>query len=365
MDRRQHDTQARGPIMALPIPFDYVPMNARLVDEIPSTGQWQYEPKWDGFRCLAFRDGTRVELRSKSGQPLGRYFPELVAALQALKAPRFVLDGEIVIPVGEGLSFDQLLQRIHPAESRIRKLSVEYPCSFIIFDLLVDPNGKSFAQKPLADRRKALEIFARKHLKASHRIALSPATTDVKQAKKWFAKVGGALDGIIAKRTELPYQSDNRDGMVKVKRKRTADCVVGGFRYAKNSKVLGSLLLGLYDTEGLLHHVGFCSAIKADERKRLTPQVEKLVESPGFTGRAPGGPSRWSTERSGEWEPLKPKLVVEVEYDHFTSGRFRHGTSLVRWRPDKAPRQCMMKQVELEQAAMPLRLAQCSPQDFD
>jgi ATP-dependent DNA ligase len=343
--------------MALPIPYDYVPMNARLVDEIPAGGHWQYEPKWDGFRCLAFRDGTRVELRSKSGQPLGRYFPELVAELQKLKAAKFVLDGEIVIPVGQGLSFDQLLQRIHPAESRIRKLSVEYPSAFIVFDLLVDADGKSLVDKPLADRRKALEAFMRKHGKGVSRLALSPATDDVKQAKKWFAKVGGALDGIIAKRAELPYQSDNRDGMVKVKRRRSADCVVGGFRYASKGKVLGSLLLGLYDDEGLLNHVGFCSAIKADERKRLTPELEKLIEPPGFTGNAPGGPSRWSTERSTEWKPLKTKLVVEVEYDHFTTGRFRHGTHLVRWRPDKAPRQCTMKQVEQEQSAMPLKLA--------
>jgi ATP-dependent DNA ligase len=344
--------------MALPIRFDYAPMNARLVDEIPSSGQWQYEPKWDGFRCLAFRDGTRVELRSKSGQPLGRYFPELVATLRELKPSKFVLDGEIVIPVGRGLSFDQLLQRIHPAESRVRKLSVEFPSSFIVFDLLVDADGRSLVGKPLSTRRKVLEAFAKKFINGLHGIAVSPATADVKQAKRWFAKVGGALDGIVAKRVELPYQSDNRDGMVKVKRKRTADCVVGGFRYGKNSKVLGSLLLGLYDKDGLLHHVGFCSAIKADERKRLTPKLKKLVERPGFTGRAPGGPSRWSTERSGEWEPLKTKLVVEVEYDHFNAGRFRHGTSLVRWRPDKAPRQCTMKQVEQEQAAMPLRLAQ-------
>ena len=343
--------------MALPIPFEYAPMNARLVDEIPETGEWQYEPKWDGFRCLAFRDGTRVELRSKSGQPLGRYFPELVATLREIKASRFVLDGEIVIPVGQGLSFDQLLQRIHPAESRIRKLSVEFPASFIVFDLLVDAAGESLAAAPLTERRAALEAFARKYLKGVSRLALSPATHDVRQARKWFAKVGGALDGIIAKRAELPYQSDNRDGMVKVKRHRTADCVIGGFRYASKGKVLGSLLLGLYDTDGLLHHVGFCSAIKADERKRLTGELEKLVEAPGFTGRAPGGPSRWSTERSTEWQPLKPKLVVEVEYDHFTAGRFRHGTHLVRWRPDKAPRQCTMKQVEQEQTAMPLRLA--------
>jgi ATP-dependent DNA ligase len=344
--------------MALPIPLAYAPMNARLVDEIPEHGDWQYEPKWDGFRCLAFRDGARVELQSKSGQPLARYFPELVGTLGKLKANKFVLDGEIVIPVGRGLSFDQLLQRIHPAESRIRKLSVEYPASFIVFDLLVDANGKRLTESPLPKRRAALEAFWRKYLKGVHAIALSPATTDVKQARKWFAKVGGALDGIIAKRADVPYQSDNRDGMVKVKRKRTADCVVGGFRYARNEKIIGSLLLGLYDDKGLLNHVGFCSAIKTDERRRLTPQLEKLIEPPGFTGNAPGGPSRWSTERSTEWQSLKSKLVVEVEYDHFTAGRFRHGTHLVRWRPDKAPRQCTMKQVEQEQAAMPLKLAQ-------
>ena len=344
--------------MALPIPLDYAPMNARLVDEIPDEGEWQYEPKWDGFRCLAFRDGSRVELQSKSGQPLGRYFPEMVAALRELKATKFVVDGEIVVPVGRGLSFGQLLQRIHPAESRVRKLSVESPAAFIAFDLLVDAEGALLTGEALTARRKALEAFARKYFKGASRLALSPATTDVRQARKWFAKVGGALDGIIAKRADMPYQSDNRDGMVKVKRKRTADCVVGGFRYASKGKVLGSLLLGLYDADGLLNHVGFCSAIKADERKRLTPELEKLIGPPGFTGNAPGGPSRWSTERSTEWQPLKTKLVVEVEYDHFTAGRFRHGTHLVRWRPDKSPRQCTMKQVEQEQAAMPLRLAQ-------
>src|SRR5688500_12671061 len=343
--------------MALPIPFEYEPMNARLVDEVPEAGDWRYEPKWDGFRCLAFRDGTQIELRSKSGQPLGRYFPEVVAALRELPASKFVLDGEIVVPLAQGLSFDQLLQRIHPAPTRIRKLSVETPASFIVFDLLVDADGRLLTDEPLSARRAALDAFARKHLKNAPRVALSPSTDDVRQARKWFAKVGGALDGIVAKRADLPYQSGNRDGMVKVKRHRSADCVVGGFRYATKGKVIGSLLLGLYDTDGLLHHVGFCSAIKADERKRLTPELEKLVEPPGFTGRAPGGPSRWSTERSTEWQPLKPVLVVEVEYDHFTAGRFRHGTHLVRWRPDKAPKQCTMKQVEQEQAAMPLRLA--------
>ncbi len=344
--------------MALPIAFEYEPMNARLVHEMPEEGAWRYEPKWDGFRCLAFRDGSKVELRSKSGQPLGRYFPELVAALGELAPSKFVLDGEIVIPIGQGLSFDQLLQRIHPAPSRIRKLSVEFPGTFIVFDLLVDANGTRLTDQPLSARRDALEAFSRKHLRGASRIALSPSTDDPRQARKWFAKVGGALDGIVAKRADVPYQSGNRDGMVKVKRHRTADCVVGGFRYASKGKVVGSLLLGLYDTDNLLHHIGFCSAMKADERKRLTPELEALVKPPGFTGRAPGGPSRWSTERSTEWQPLATKLVVEIEYDHFTAGRFRHGTRLVRWRPDKAPKQCTMKQVEQEQMAMPMKLAQ-------
>jgi ATP-dependent DNA ligase len=343
--------------MALPIRFDFEPMNARLVDAIPDDGNWIYEPKWDGFRCLAFRDGTRVELRSKSGQPLGRYFPELVGALQALGPSKFVLDGEIVVPIGDGLSFDQLLQRIHPAASRIRKLAMEFPATLIVFDLLVDADGTSLVNEPLSTRREALTAFARKHLNNSPRYAVSPSTGDVRQARKWFSTVGGALDGIVAKRADLPYQSGNRDGMVKVKRRRTADCVVGGFRYATKGGVIGSLLLGLYDADGLLHHVGFCSTIKADERKRLTPELGALVTPPGFTGRAPGGPSRWSAARSAEWQPLATKLVVEVEYDHFTAGRFRHGTHLVRWRPDKAPKQCTMAQVEHEASVMPLRLA--------
>jgi ATP-dependent DNA ligase len=347
----RHELRYRTKDMALPISFDYAPMNARLVDDVPEGGEWQYEPKWDGFRCIAFRDGSQIELRSKSGQTLGRYFPEIVAALANLKAKKFALDGEIVVPVGQGLSFDQLLQRIHPAESRIRKLSAEFPATFILFDVLVDPRGKSLTDVPLSDRRDMLEDFAKKYAGNSERLALSPATTDIKQARKWFAKVGGALDGIVAKRTDIPYQSDNRDGMVKIKRHRTADCVVGGFRYASKEKVIGSLLLGLFDDKGLLNHVGFCSAIKAAERKRLTPKLEELVSPPGFTGQAPGGPSRWSTDRSTKWEPLKPKLVVEVGYDHYTAGRFRHGTQLIRWRPDKAPKQCTMKQVEEEESA--------------
>ena len=342
--------------MPLPLKTDYAPMDALAVADIPNGDGWQYEPKWDGFRCLAFRDGDRIELQSKKGQPLARYFPELVDALGHVKARKFVLDGEIVVPVGKALSFDDLLQRIHPAESRIRRLSVERPATLVVFDLLVDERGRSLANLPLIERRVRLESFAKK-FKGSDRIVLSPATRDVRAARKWLAGVGAALDGVIAKRLDVPYQSGNREGMVKVKRMRSADCVVGGFRYGTKSTLVGSLLLGLYNDQGLLDHVGFCSTIRATDKPALTKKLEKLIKPPGFTGRAPGGPSRWSTKRSTEWEPLDPKLVVEVQYDHFTSARFRHGTKFLRWRPDKAPRQCTMKQVEQESKVSPLRFA--------
>lgn len=339
----------------LPINPPYPPMEALTESEIPTGPEWQYEPKWDGFRCLAFRDGLRLELQSKAGQTLGRYFPELVAALLALKAPKFVLDGEIVIPVGKNLSFDDLLMRIHPAESRILKLSEETPATLIVFDLLVDETGASLVAKPLAERRNKLEKFAKVYLQKNSIVRLSPATNDLAEARKWFKTMGGGLDGIVAKRLDMPYKSGERSGMQKIKNLRTADCVVGGFRYASKGKVAGSLLLGLYGEDGLLHHVGFTSSMKAADRKEITKKLEALVKPPGFTGRAPGGPSRWSTERSAEWQPLAPKLVVEVQYDHFTGGRFRHGTKLLRWRPDKAPEQCTMSQVERESRS-PLRL---------
>jgi ATP-dependent DNA ligase len=345
--------------MALPISTSYEPMNARLVAGLPTGGNWQYEPKWDGFRCLAFRDGAKVELRSKSGQPLGRYFPEIVAALRAVDVTQFVLDGELVVPEGEGggLSFDALLQRIHPSASRVSKLSIETPAVYVVFDLLCAGGDPAMARKTLGERRRVLERFARERLEGRDRFALSPATDRVAKARRWLSGAGGALDGVVAKRTDLPYQSGNREGMVKVKRMRTADCVVGGFRYASKGRgVVGSLLLGLYDEDGLLHHVGFSSAFKTDERKKLAAILEPLIRPPGFTGQAPGGPSRWSTERSTEWQPLAPKLVVELQYDHFTGGRFRHGTRFVRWRPDKAPRQCLMSQVRQESAVGPLRL---------
>jgi ATP-dependent DNA ligase len=334
--------------VTLPLPRSYAPMEARLVGELPVGGDWQYEPKWDGFRCLAFRDGAKVDVMSKAGKPLTRYFPELVEMLRAVRAKRFVLDGEIVVPKDGELSFDELLLRIHPAASRIELLSTGSPASLIVFDLLVDAKGKSLVALPLADRRPALEAFVAAEVPSSLRVKLSPATTKMVTVKRWFRSVGGGLDGVIAKRLDLPYQSGTRDGMQKMKSMRTAECVVGGFRYASKGKLVGSLLLGLYDDGGLLHHVGFTSNIPNDQKPALTKQLEALVKPPGFTGQAPGGPSRWSTARSAEWQPLAPKLVVEVQYDHFSGGRFRHGTSFLRWRPDKPPRRCTIAQVEQE-----------------
>jgi ATP-dependent DNA ligase len=320
-------------------------MEARSVDEIPIGHDWQYEPKWDGFRCLAFRDGDKVFLQSKAGQPLARYFPDVVVALQRIPAKRFVLDGELAIPVHSALVFDELQLRLHPAASRVQKLAAAHPALFIVFDLLADSAGKSLLAHPLRERRKQLESFARANFHAKGIVRLSPATTDLKKAKRWFDKTGGDLDGVIAKLVDAPYASGERTAVVKVKQIRTADCVIGGFRYATGAKVIGSLLLGLYNDDGLLHHVGFTSAFKASERPALTKKFEALRKPPGFTGNAPGGPSRWSTDRTGEWEPVDPKTVVEVTYDHFTGGRFRHGTKIVRYRPDKAPRQCTMDQV--------------------
>jgi ATP-dependent DNA ligase len=327
-----------------PIP----PIEALSVEAIPAGPEWQYEPKWDGFRCLVFRDGEKVELQSKAGKPLTRYFPDVVANARALPAKRFVLDGEIVVPAGRAFSFDDLLQRIHPAASRIAKLAQETPALLIAFDLLEDERDTSLLGTPLATRRAKLEAFARKNFRDG--IRLSPATTKLADAKGWLRKVGATLDGIIAKRRDAPYAAGTRDAMVKVKNYRSADCGVGGFRYGTNSKLVGSLLLGLYDDDGLLHHVGFTSSIARTEKPALTAKLEKLKGGPGFTGNAPGGPSRWSTERSAEWVPLKPKLVVEICYDHFSGERFRHGTRLLRWRPDKAPQQCTMEQVKQKKA---------------
>ncbi len=338
--------------MTLPLSRQYQPMEALPATELPSGPEWHYEPKWDGFRCLAFRDGGHADLESKSGKPLTRYFPELQEALLALAPKQFVLDGEIVIPVDGNLSFDDLLMRIHPAASRVLKLSKSTPCVFIVFDLLVDEKGHSLVDQPLSQRRKALEQFMTKFAGTNgtvkrSTVRLSPATRDLDIARKWF-HMGVGLDGIIAKREDLPYQTGQRTGMQKIKKQRTADCVVGGFRYLEKKPLVGSLLLGLYNSEGLLDHVGFCSGIHTEDRAPLTKKLEKIIKPPGFTGKAPGGLSRWSTKHSMEWQPLDTKLVVEVQFDHFTGGRFRHGTRFLRWRPEKAPEDCTLKQVKRE-----------------
>jgi len=332
------------------------PMEAKLVDDLPKGAAWQFEPKWDGFRCLVFRDGDQVELQSKAERPLGRYFPEMVEAVRALPAERAVLDGELVIPVGGVLSFDALQLRLHPAESRIRRLAAATPAQLMLFDCL-ELDGDILGEAPLAERRPALETFYGQVRRSD--ILLSPCTLERGIATDWLETAGDALDGVVAKRRDGRYEPGER-AMLKVKQMRTADCVVGGFRYSVKGRVVGSLLLGLYNDERRLDHVGFTSAIPADERAALTARLEAMVEPPGFTGRAPGGPSRWSTERSGEWEPVRPELVAEVRYDHVTGDRFRHGTKFLRWRPDKAPEQCRMEQLRPEARPAELALAGAS-----
>ncbi len=340
--------------MLLQIHSPLPPMEALSVETVPEGDEWQYEPKWDGFRCLAFREGAEIELQSKASQPLARYFPELVAALSHLKPSLFVLDGEIAIPAEGGFSFDALLQRIHPAASRVRRLSTETPAIYVVFDILAAEDGRSLLELPFSKRRGRLEEFAAAYFNHDS-IRLSPATLKLAEARKWLAKTGATLDGIIAKRRDLDYRSGERDGMQKIKNFRSADCVVGGFRYGTKTKLVGSLLLGLYDAEGLLHHVGFTSGIAAADRPALTKKLVALIEPPGFTGNAPGGPSRWNGGKENVWQPLKPDLVVEVCFDHVTGNRFRHGTKLLRWRPDKAPKQCTMRQLVQKQSNL-LRL---------
>jgi ATP-dependent DNA ligase len=332
--------------VSLPIEPPFPPMEAKSVRELPPGEDWAWEPKWDGFRFIAFRDGGDIELQSKSGRPLARYFPELVEAVRAIDAPRFVLDGEIVLPVGGELSFEALQMRLHPAESRVRKLAAEIPAMLIVFDLLVTPDGESLLERPFRERRTWLETFAKERIDAKAPVHVSPQTNDRATAQQWLKGIKGGVDGVMAKRLDHAYASGERTAMCKIKRMRSADCVVGGFRYGTKDDLVGSLLLGLYDDDGVLHHVGFTSGIKANEKPALTERLRAYEGGTGFSGRAPGGPSRWSTERSGDWVALRPELVVEVEFDHYSEGRFRHGTRILRWRPDKAPSQCTMEQVE-------------------
>lgn len=319
-------------------------MEALLVGRLPEGKEWRYEPKWDGFRCLAEKRNETVTLRSKSGKPLGRYFPDIVSRLEKLAAKACVLDGELLVEGESGYSFSDLQMRLHPAATRVHMLAQTQPATFVIFDLLETEQGANIMSAPLSERRVMLERFWKTYCAREKAVKLSPQTESLTEAMAWLQSSGWYIDGIVAKKNTDVYVPGERV-MQKYKALRTADCVVGGFRYGKDSKDVGSLLLGLYDKDGLLNHVGFTSGIAKAEKPSLTNKLEQLIHEPGFTGNAPGGPSRWSTERSAQWKPLLPKLVVEVSFDHVTDDRFRHGTKLVRFRPDKSPKQCTMEQL--------------------
>jgi ATP-dependent DNA ligase len=328
-------------VTTMPMP---APMEAKLVAELPEDPGWQFEPKWDGFRAIVRRDGDAIDILSKSGKDLVRYFPEIVTLIAATSERRFVIDGELILPVGDVLSFDALQARLHPAATRIAKLSRETPAQLMLFDCLAIGDTPLVAA-PLSERREQLEAFHERNGAAS--LLLSPCSRNVADARTWLATSGGALDGVVAKRLNEPYRPGER-AMLKVKQHRTADCVVGGFRRAKDGNTVASLLLGLYGYDGKLDHVGFTSGISDAERPALTAKLEPLIAKPGFTGKAPGGPSRWNDGKASEWEPLRAELVVEVLYNQVTAERFRHGTKLLRWRPDKAPEQCRMDQLMRE-----------------
>ncbi|HSU05339.1 MAG TPA: ATP-dependent DNA ligase [Acetobacteraceae bacterium] len=321
--------------MHLPIPLSLEPMEAEPVDDLPSGAGWAYEPKYDGFRCIAFRDGDEVALQSRRQRPLARFFPEVAANIAALPVSRFVLDGELVII---GKEFDTLQLRLHPAASRITKLSRETPATFVAFDLLADDRGRSLLEWPFAERRAALvEMFQR--FANHHGLILADETQSSTQARRWLKDVGRGLDGIVAKRLDLPYQAGRRE-MLKFKLWHTVDCVVGGVYFKPGTKIIEYLLCGLYDAAGRLNYVGRCAVDDAAARAKISP----LIGGEGFTGEAPGGPSRWSRKERVA-TPLRPEQVVEVSADHITAGKFRHGSRLVRWRDDKDPRRCTTDQL--------------------
>jgi len=343
--------------MTLPLEPPLSPMLARLEDALPSGSSWRYEPKWDGFRALVFRERERLELVSRSGQGLERYFPELVSLLKSALPARCVLDGELIIERPSGLDFDALLQRIHPAPTRVRKLARETPASFVAFDLLA-VGDESFLDKPFDQRRRELERL----VPGDARLFVTPQTADEEVARRWFVQFEAAgLDGIVAKRSDLPYAPGERT-MVKVKHERTVDCVIGGFRRTKDETGVASLLLGLYDGEGRLRYVGFASAFRAAERRELLFRLQPLEGARSFDPAfAPGGPSRWTRGRSSEWSAVAPRIVCEVAFDRLQGERFRHVATFLRFRPDKPPQACTFDQIgrrsmSLQQAGLRLEL---------
>ncbi|GMU53190.1 MAG: ATP-dependent DNA ligase [Candidatus Xenobia bacterium] len=331
--------------MNLPVLPPVAPMLASLSRAFPEGAGWNYEPKWDGFRTLIFFDGSELYLQSRDLKPMGRYFPELERSLREILPPRVVLDGELVVIGPEGLDFDALQMRIHPAASRIQKLAAEIPASFVAFDLLAQ-DGQSLMAVPQVERRAQLERLLSQ---VPRPVYLTPSTGDRALAEVWFQRFEGAgLDGVIAKRHEHPYRPDKRD-FVKIKHQRTADCVVGGFRWAKDQEgqAVGSLLLGLYDESGTLHHVGHTSSFKAAEKRELVQRLEPYRGGDSFgDGRTPGAPSRWTGGKDLSWVKLRPELVCEVAYEKLQLDRFRHAATFLRWRTDKPAEQCDFAQID-------------------
>jgi ATP-dependent DNA ligase len=323
-------------------------MLAKSVKDMPAGGVL-YEPKWDGFRCIVFRDGDEVELGSRNERPLTRYFPDIVDAVKVALPERCVVDGEIVIAQQGRLDFEALQMRLHPAESRVRKLATETPAEFVAFDLLA-LGDEDLTSTPFAQRRVMLE----KHLTPTDAVHLTPATEDVGTAKQWFADFEGAgLDGVIAKPVDLTYRQDERV-MFKIKHERTADCVLAGFRWHKSGPIVGSLLLGLYDETGALRHIGVAASFPMARRKELVDELAPLRDDAGTNhpwyaekGWGPGGAtSRWNAGKDLSFEPLRPELVVEVAYDYMEGSRFRHTAQFRRWRPDRDPKSCTFDQLD-------------------
>lgn len=341
--------------MNIPVQPPVRPMLANLTRELPEGEDIIYEPKWDGFRAIVFWDGDEMQIQSRDLKPLNRYFPELEESLRAILPPRVVVDGEVVIAGTNGLEFDSLLLRIHPAESRVRKLAAETPSSFVAFDLLA-AGDDNLMETPFKERRKRLEKLLKP---ARPPLYLTPATTDRELASQWFESFEGAgLDGVIAKKASLTYRPNER-AMLKIKHQRTVDCVVAGFRWnrGEEGQSVGSLLLGLYDDQGTLHYVGHTSSFSAAKKRELVEYLKpyrKDAEESGFgKGRTPGGPSRWNKGRADDWHPVRPELVCEVAFEHLQGDRFRHAATFHRWRPDKPPAECTFDQIS---SAVPYEL---------